>query len=91
MAYYEKFSETQSSIVELDEGLEKFRAVVSPPNPFFPPPHSSKQVQDINFQVQQVQNIVELLKISNSIAGVQVRFIQRTLPLRNAEPIVCRA
>ena len=58
LAYYEKFSEKQSSIVNLDVELDEFRSVVV----------------EINEQVRQVENITNLMKISNRIHGGHVCF-----------------
>lgn len=56
LAFYDKFSETQSSIVELDISLDEFKAVVV----------------EVNDQVRQVENLTNLLKITNRIENAQV-------------------
>lgn len=56
LAFYDKFSETQSSIVNLDMGLDEFKSVVV----------------EINDQVRQVENITNLLKITNRLHNGQV-------------------
>ena len=56
VAYFEKFSESQSTIVNLDVGIEEFKSVVT----------------DINDQVRKVETITSLLDVANRIENSQV-------------------